>query len=196
MTDQKFKDAYKERASKCGATAVIVLIIADRIFCANIGDARAILSRDGKAINLSRDHKVTREDEQQRIKNDGGYIVLGRVLGRLAITRAFGDFECKNIEIQNKDTGETEVKSFILSEPEISEIQIDSKEDEFILLASDGLFDRYSSQEVVDSVSTKMAKYQSYEKNPQKVVQELMGETLGKGIGSDNVTILLASINV
>ena len=128
--------------------------------------------------------------------NDGGYIVLGRVLGRLAITRAFGDFECKNIEIQNKETGETEIKSFVLSEPEVSEIQIDSRDDEFVLLASDGLFDRYSSQEVVDTVNMKLSKYQSYEKNPQKVVQELMSETLGKGIGSDNVTILLASINV
>mmetsp|Transcript_19098 Transcript_19098/g.18727 ORF Transcript_19098/g.18727 Transcript_19098/m.18727 type:complete len:136 (+) Transcript_19098:1243-1650(+) len=132
----------------------------------------------------------------RELNNDGGYIVLGRVLGRLAITRAFGDFECKNIEIQNKETGETEIKSFVLSEPEISEIQIDSRDDEFILLASDGLFDRYSSQEVVDTVNTKMSKYQSYEKNPQKVVLELMSETLGKGIGSDNVTILLASINV
>lgn len=196
ITDQKFKDAYKDRANKWGATAVIVLIIGDRIFWANIGDARAVLSRNGKAINLSKDHKVNREDEQARIRNDGGYIVLGRVLGRLAITRAFGDFECKNIDVENKDTGETELKSFILSEPEIREIQIDPRDDEFILLASDGLFDRYSSQEVVDYVKGKLSKYQSYEKNPQKICHELMDECLGKGIGSDNVTILMATINV
>lgn len=163
------------------------------MFCANIGDARAVLSRDGKAINLSKDHKVNREDEQARIKNDGGYIVLGRVLGRLAITRAFGDFECKDLEVQNKDSGEVEIKSFILSLPEVREIQIDPREDQFIVLASDGLFDRFSSQEVVDIVNDKFSKYQPYEKNPQKVAHELVEETFGKGIGSDNVTILIAT---
>lgn len=151
------------------------------------------MSRNGKVINLSKDHKVTREDEQTRIKNDGGYIVLGRVLGRLAITRAFGDFECKDIEVQNKETGELEIKNFIISVPEVREIQIDPREDEFIVLASDGLFDRYSSQEVVDSVSQKLSKFQSYEKNPQKVAMQLLEETFSKGIGSDNVTILVAT---
>ena len=68
ITDLKFKDVLKDRANKCGATAVIVLILADRLFWANIGDARGVLSRDGKAINLSKDHKVIREDEQARIK--------------------------------------------------------------------------------------------------------------------------------
>ena len=155
-----------------------------------------MLCREGKAINLSKDHKVNREDEQARIKNDGGYIVFGRVLGRLAITRAFGDFECKDLEVQNKDTGETEIKSFIICEPEVREIKIDPREDEFIVLASDGLFDRYSSQEVVESVSEKLSKYQAYEKNPQKVAHELLEETFEKGIGSDNVTILIATLGI
>ena len=87
---------------------------------------------------------------KQELNNDGGYIVFGRVLGKLAITRAFGDFECKDLEVQVKDSEEKEIKSFIISEPEIREIKIDPREDEFIVLASDGLFDRYSSQEVVD----------------------------------------------
>ena len=65
---------------------------------ANVGDARAILSRSGTAIDLSVDHKAKRADEQHRIKSQGGYIVYGRVLGRLAISRAFGDFDCKKIE--------------------------------------------------------------------------------------------------
>lgn len=192
-TDAKFKEILKERANKCGATAVIVLILSDRMFCANVGDARAVLSRGGKAVDLSNDHKVNREDEQARIKNDGGYIVFGRVLGRLAITRAFGDFECKDLEITNKDTQEIEIKSFILSVPEIQEVKIDPREDEFLVMASDGLFDRYTSQEAVDSINQKLSKYQAYEKNPQKVVKDLMEDTLNKGMGSDNVTILIAT---
>lgn len=63
-----------------------------------MGDARAVISRSGQAIDLSVDHKAKRPDEQHRIKSQGGYIVYGRVLGRLAISRAFGDFDCKKIE--------------------------------------------------------------------------------------------------
>ena len=76
-----------------------MLIVGNKMYCANVGDARAILCRNGKAIGLSVDHKAKRPDEQNRITNQGGYIVYGRVLGRLAISRAFGDFDCKNIEM-------------------------------------------------------------------------------------------------
>jgi hypothetical protein len=40
--------------------------------------------------------------------------VFERVLGRLAITRAFGDFDCKNIEITDENTGKKQVKNFVL----------------------------------------------------------------------------------
>jgi serine/threonine protein phosphatase PrpC len=70
--------------------------------------------------------------------------VFGRVLGRLAITRAFGDFECKNLEIK-LDSGEEAIKSFVICEPEIRELTIDPLTDDFLLLASDGLFDKFSS---------------------------------------------------
>lgn len=95
------------------------------MICANVGDARAVLCRGGKAIDLSIDHKASREDEQERIKKQGGYIVFERVLGRLAITRAFGDFDCKNIEIPDEETGEKQVKNFVLIEPEIRIVEID-----------------------------------------------------------------------
>jgi serine/threonine protein phosphatase PrpC len=91
-------------ANQCGATAVVVLIIGNKLVCANVGDARAVLCRNGKAVDLSLDHKANRADEQDRIKQQGGYIVFGRVLGRLAVTRAFGDFDCKNIEVVVNET--------------------------------------------------------------------------------------------
>lgn len=93
--------------------------------CANVGDARAVLCRNGKAVDLSVDHKASRADEQERIKKQGGYIVFGRVLGRLAVTRAFGDFDCKNIEVPVGDDNEKEIKNFVLIEPEVrSDLQL------------------------------------------------------------------------
>jgi len=47
-----------EISYKCGAAAVIVLIIGNRLYCANIGDSRAVLCRNASAINLSVDHKA------------------------------------------------------------------------------------------------------------------------------------------
>lgn len=47
-----------EISFKCGAAAVMVLIIGNRLFCASVGDSRAVLSRNGKAINLSVDQKA------------------------------------------------------------------------------------------------------------------------------------------
>ena len=49
--------------------------------------------------------------------------MFGRVLGRLAVTRAFGDFDCKNIEVPNDDN-EKEIKNFVLIEPEVTCIYI------------------------------------------------------------------------
>jgi hypothetical protein len=48
--------------------------------------------------------------------------VYGRVLGRLAVTRAFGDFDCKNIEVPNDDN-EKEIKNFVLIEPEVIQFE-------------------------------------------------------------------------
>lgn len=110
-------------ASQCGATAVVVLILGNKLVCANVGDARAVLCRNGKAIDLSVDHKASRADEQERIKKQGGYIVFGRVLGRLAVTRAFGDFDCKNIEVPTMEEGQPErkeIRNFVLIEPEVN----------------------------------------------------------------------------
>jgi len=62
----------------------------------------------------------------------------------LAVTRAFGDFDCKNIEVPN-DEQEKEIRNFVLIQPEIRVVNIDPVKDDFILLASDGLYDRFSS---------------------------------------------------
>lgn len=93
--DMRFKAEHREFAKQCGSTAIVILIMGNKLVSVNLGDARAVLSRNGKALDLSVDYKASRKDEQERIKKQGGYIVFGRVLGRLAVTRAFGDFDCK-----------------------------------------------------------------------------------------------------
>jgi serine/threonine protein phosphatase PrpC len=44
---------------------------------------------------MTEDHKPTREDEQKRIRDAGGFVINNRVMGELAVSRAFGDAEFK-----------------------------------------------------------------------------------------------------
>ena len=100
------------------------------------------MSREGVAVNLSLDHKASRPDEQERITGEDGKIEFDRVGGKIAITRAFGDFEFK---VYVDHEGNEVRKNVISVEPEIRRYDFDPNKDEFLLIASDGLFDKFTS---------------------------------------------------
>ncbi len=54
-----------------GATALAALVWGGRLVVANAGDSRAVLSRRGRAINLSRDHKPSCPSERERVATAG-----------------------------------------------------------------------------------------------------------------------------
>jgi len=56
------------------------------------------LSREGKAIELSEDHKPDNELERKRVRDAGGFITEGRINGNLNLSRAIGDLEYKKNE--------------------------------------------------------------------------------------------------
>lgn len=78
-----------------GCTANVVLIKGKDIYCANAGDSRCVLSRGGKAVNLSEDHKPENEIETKRIEKAGSEITEGRVDGNLNLSRSLGDLKHK-----------------------------------------------------------------------------------------------------
>eukprot|EP00421_Protoceratium_reticulatum_P046957 CAMPEP_0168442644 /NCGR_PEP_ID=MMETSP0228-20121227/44118_1 /TAXON_ID=133427 /ORGANISM="Protoceratium reticulatum, Strain CCCM 535 (=CCMP 1889)" /LENGTH=588 /DNA_ID=CAMNT_0008457019 /DNA_START=56 /DNA_END=1819 /DNA_ORIENTATION=- len=128
-----------------GCVAVAACVVGGWVWCANVGDSRALLCRDGRAVQLSLDHKPDREDEAQRIQAAGGFVSFHRVLGRLAVSRAFGDEEYK--AMPDRSYG----RSLVVAEPEIRVEQL-TPQDEFLFMACDGLFDVFGSQEAVDFV--------------------------------------------
>lgn len=127
-TDARFLTPSAGQQSTSGCAAVVLLSVGGLLWCANAGDCRAVLSRGGIAIDLSSDHKPDREDEQKRIEDAGGFISFRRVLGRLAVSRAFGDSEYKGLE-------GSETAQVVICDPEIREESL-QLHDEFILLAS------------------------------------------------------------
>ncbi|KYG44605.1 hypothetical protein M433DRAFT_69034 [Acidomyces richmondensis BFW] len=107
------------------------------LYTANVGDARIVLCRNGKALRLSYDHKGSDENEGKRIAGAGGLILNNRVNGVLAVTRALGDAYMKDLVTGHPYTTETVIQ------PDI---------DEFLILACDGLWDVCSDQEAVDLI--------------------------------------------
>lgn len=74
-----------------GCTAVMALLVKDKLYVANAGDSRCIISIDGKAQDLSKDHKPEDEIEIKRITAAGGRVSNdGRVNGGLNLSRALG----------------------------------------------------------------------------------------------------------
>lgn len=68
------------------------MIKGDTLFCANVGDSRAVASINGDVQPLSEDHKPHLFGEYTRITNAGGWVDCNRVNGNLALSRALGDF--------------------------------------------------------------------------------------------------------
>eukprot|EP01119_Soliformovum_irregulare_P012995 TRINITY_DN3422_c0_g1_i3.p1 TRINITY_DN3422_c0_g1~~TRINITY_DN3422_c0_g1_i3.p1 ORF type:complete len:988 (-),score=346.47 TRINITY_DN3422_c0_g1_i3:57-3020(-) len=134
-----FLDKQLPNQQYCGSTALTLLITDKTIHIANLGDTRAVLSRKGSAVCLSVDHKPADVQEEERIKALGGNIMgttVRRVNGILGVSRAVGDFY---------------MKPFVSADPFVDEIAM-TADDEFLILACDGIWDEIGNQEAVDIV--------------------------------------------
>lgn len=149
--------------SYMGSTAVVVVLQWNEeekrtnLISANIGDSRAVLSRKGKAVELTMDHKPNLPSELERVKKLGGTVRwyglveqdgrpmegmgVYRINGNLAVARSVGDRSERPFV-----SGDVDMKTFSLEEG-----------DQFIILATDGLWDVMSSEEAVNFVHNVMS---------------------------------------
>ncbi|KAL1557292.1 Protein phosphatase 2C 16 [Salvia divinorum] len=120
-----------------GSTAIVAIVCTSHIIVANCGDSRAVLCRGREAVALSVDHKPDREDEYARIEAAGGRVFNWdgcRVSGVLAMSRSIGD---------------RYLKSLVIPDPEVTVVPR-SRDDECLILASDGLWDEMSNEEACE----------------------------------------------
>ena len=148
-------DAYDS-----GTTATIAVVIHNILSVASVGDSRCIMgvekSKDSgkfECVDLTKDHSCDRVDEQKRIKAAGGEVrqlpgdvpfrvfLAGKTYPGLAMTRAIGD-------ASGEDAG-------IIASPDIivKKIKRDDGKRRFIVLASDGVWEFLSTEEVIEIVS-------------------------------------------
>jgi len=149
-------------------TSIVVPPSAARrvLYCANAGDARGVLCRGGNAVRLTYDHKGSDKQEAKRITDAGGFVMSGRVNGVLAVTRSLGD---------------SSMKEFVVGAPYTTETEL-CDEDEFLILACDGLWDVTSDQAAVDLIRDV--------EDAQVASQMLLKDALANHT-SDNVTVLV-----
>lgn len=98
----------------------------------SLGDSVGILiKKDGGYTRLSREHTLKRADEKERIlRNNSGFIVAGKIQGKITVSRAFGNAELKQV---------------IISTPESTNYPL-TQEDDLLILSTDGLFRSFTDE--------------------------------------------------
>lgn len=180
-TDMEFRnelDTYRKSKGVIqkhwhpGCTAIVALIVRNMLYVANAGDCKTILCRAGRPIALSKDHVASCPKERERIVNAGGQVKwqidTWRVgAAALQVTRSIGD---------------DDLKPAVTAEPEITETVL-SVEDEYLVMASDGLWDILTSEEVISIIKDTV-------KEPGMCSKRLATEAAERG-SKDNITVIV-----
>lgn len=195
-----------DEGDESGATATAVFVGNDTLYIAHVGDSSVVLSRTGKAEVLTDAHRPYGSnkaslEEIRRVREAGGWIVNGRICGDLAVSRAFGDsrFKTKKNEMLQEGFKEgrwsekfvSRVKfngDLVVACPDIYQTTLGS-DAEFLLLASDGLWDYMNSSEAVSFVRNQLRQHG----NVQLACESLAKAALDRH-SQDNISIIIADL--
>eukprot|EP01117_Protostelium_nocturnum_P013731 TRINITY_DN5157_c0_g1_i4.p1 TRINITY_DN5157_c0_g1~~TRINITY_DN5157_c0_g1_i4.p1 ORF type:complete len:470 (+),score=118.06 TRINITY_DN5157_c0_g1_i4:1381-2790(+) len=155
-------------AGLAGACINMVVLDKNQLYVANAGDSRAVLGTRNdesryEATQLSIDQ--TAETEKDRIRaehpNDKDVVVRGRIKGGLQPSRGLGDGAYKMmgyVPLRNAKTNRRQLPPdwdppYTTADPEVKFVELNHR-DEFVILATDGIWDALSSEEAVSIVSS------------------------------------------
>ena len=185
-SEESFRRAYQSmgeylNGQDSGACAADFFIRGDIISVANVGDARVVLLyKDERARQLTELHRLLNRREQERLEGMEGngaiirypYVVIPGTDKGILPTRTIGDREFKPMGI--------------ISEPFVHSFKISRKENNFLIAATDGLWDFMPIGEVAH-----LAKgFDSAE----KFANFLREEVLGNRKGNDNLTMIVMKL--
>ncbi|EPZ31161.1 Protein phosphatase 2C domain-containing protein [Rozella allomycis CSF55] len=142
-------------------SCILLTLVMEEEYCRN---------RSGKAIRLTYDHKASDPTEKQRIIEANGHVINDRVNAVLAVTRALGD---------------SYLKEHVVGLPFTTEVEL-TKDDEFIIIACDGLWDVCSDQNAVELIG--------HIENPQEAAKKLLNFAL-ENCSTDNISVMVIRLN-
>lgn len=151
---------------------------------ANAGDCRAVLSRRGIALEMSKDHRPCCTRERLRIESLGGFVDDGYLNGLLGVTRALGDWHLEGMKEMSGVGGP------LSAEPELKLVTL-NKEDEFLIIGSDGMWDFFTSQNAIDFARRRLQEHNDVKLCCKEVVEEAV-----KRGATDNLTVVIVSFHL
>eukprot|EP00927_Polykrikos_kofoidii_P033738 TRINITY_DN28567_c0_g1_i1.p1 TRINITY_DN28567_c0_g1~~TRINITY_DN28567_c0_g1_i1.p1 ORF type:complete len:819 (-),score=164.47 TRINITY_DN28567_c0_g1_i1:106-2562(-) len=197
LTDHNFLQHARRVDETSGSTACTMTVFGPdeqmrlRLFLANIGDSRAVLGKiDGTTLRLTQDHKPCLPAEKKRIESCGGSVgeikgvwrcilppkrrLISKIAG-LAVSRSFGDKDFKDPDV-------------VSAEPEITIHEVDWDRDEFVILASDGIWDVVTDKMAVRLVQQCLRSKDGSEEKAAQLLVKIAGE---RGSGDDRTAIVV-----
>ncbi|KJP87042.1 hypothetical protein AK88_03326 [Plasmodium fragile] len=160
-----------------GSTACVSIIFDHMMYIANIGDSRCVLSKNGRAVVVTVDHRAGgNKKEEERIITSGGVLDdEGYLGGCLGVCRGFGSFDKKTKE---------KLKGLVC-EPDLFQIKL-TEDDEFLIICCDGIFDVMTSQEAVNTVRASLV-----ESSDPTVAAEALCQLAYKRKALDNLSVVV-----
>ena len=177
QADEDYLNNYSNINNECnnsGSCGLILLIIDKKIYIANVGDSRCVVScQNGKIQkDVTRDHKPEFPYEKKRIYNNKGSIYRNETVfsldydtnknkillgpyrvspGKLSVSRTIGDAKAK-LEIYGG------IKNVVIPEPDIYVYDLYKDDIDYFIMGCDGIFDRIKSWEIFRCVDTVVEK--------------------------------------
>ncbi|KAK6121814.1 hypothetical protein DH2020_044427 [Rehmannia glutinosa] len=195
-----------EEEDESGSTATAIFVRDDVLFVSHVGDSCVVLSRSGKAEVLTDSHrpygnKKASLQEIRRIREAGGWITDGRICGDISVSRAFGDirFKTKKNEMVKKGVKEgrwsekfasrVQLKGdLVTASPDVLQVVLGS-DAEFIVLASDGLWDYINSSDAVNFIRNHLRQNGDIQMASEALAQMALNQR-----SQDNISIIIADL--
>jgi protein phosphatase 2C family protein 2/3 len=188
-----------------GTTCGCVLIDSTHIYTGNCGDTRNVLARSNSdPIELTVDHKPTDPSERSRIEAGGGKVTINEIpvgkngkktviiqsyveLGEagLAVSRAFGDLSFKRDGERGVD------EQVVICRPYVGRRER-TVDDEFVVLASDGLWNFVPTDVVIEFVRSRLKSDSEHDRDLEDIACKLTQLALDKK-SNDNVTVTIVA---
>lgn len=164
-----------------GSTCLVILKHHDHIWVANCGDSRGMMNKGETFMQISWDHKPGHPAEKNRIENVGGDVIyvenVARVNGELAVSRSLGD---------------KRLRPSVIPIPDVVKFDL-QRDNKFIVMATDGLWDIMSCAQVNELISGEYEKVFSSDKtvleNSTKSLLSLISDKI-----YDNTTVIIIHI--
>jgi len=198
----KIKQHPKGIAKHAGCTALVLVRYMHQnnvwIQVINLGDCRAVMSKSGIAVPLTRDHKPHWPDEKRRIDKVNETTHL-----RERVHFEEGDWRIKELSV-SRSFGDMDNAPYISHVPDIFTYPL-TNQDKFIVLACDGVWDVLENHEVINFVSDHLTNNHielydlpngyNHRQHPREmtIADKLARYAIARGSG-DNVSVIIIDL--